>query len=58
LTIPQTVWLLAAVLPSPGFDVQLALDIVAYYQHRHEVAYRSHRKRRLARFDHCFLQRE
>jgi len=48
VTLPQVVLGLAAVLPRREFDMQLALDILAYHQQRNHAAYLSHRKRRIA----------
>ena len=51
LTLPQAILLLKAVLPQPKVDLQTTVDIVNYYQRRHSSASRSHRKRRLAKFN-------
>jgi len=48
VTLPQVVLVLAAVLPTRPFDVQLALDILAYRQQRNHAASLSHRKSRIA----------
>jgi len=49
LTLPQAILLLKTTLTQPKLDAAKAIEIVNYYQRRHEAAYRSHRKRRLAR---------
>ena len=48
LTLPQAILLLKAILPQPQFDLETTVEIVNYYQRRHEAAYLSHRKRRVA----------
>ena len=51
ITLPQAILLLKSVLPQPKFDIETTVEIVNYYQRRHEAAYQSHRKRRLTRLE-------
>ena len=51
LTLPQAILLLKAVLPQPKVDLETTIEIVNYYQRRHAAAHRSHRKRRLDKFN-------
>ncbi len=49
LTLPQAILLLKTTLTQSKLDAVKAIEIVNYYQRHHEAAYRSHRKRRLAK---------
>ena len=51
LTLPQAILLLKAVLPQPKVDLETTVEIVNYYQRRHLSAQRSHRQRRLLKFN-------
>ncbi len=49
MTLPQAQLRVAVVLPRRAFDAGWVLEVLAYWQQRNYVAYRAHRKRRLAR---------
>jgi hypothetical protein len=49
LTLPQVHLLVCGVIPRRTFNAQWVLEIVAYWQRRNYIAYRAHRKRRIAR---------
>jgi len=49
LTLPQAHLLVSVALPRRPFDPVWVLEVLAYWQQRDAVAYRAHRKRRLAR---------
>ena len=51
LTFPPVHLLVCGVMPTQTFDAHWVLAVVAYWQHRNYVAYRAHRKRRLARLN-------
>lgn len=46
--LAQAIFVAKSVLPQPKFDVNTTIEIVNYYQRRHQAAYQSHRKRHLA----------
>ena len=49
MTLPQAHLLVSVALPRRTVDPAWALEVLRYWQHRNLVAYRAHRKRRLAR---------
>jgi len=51
LSLAQVQLLLLAVLPNRKFDRTWALEVVSYRQRMNHAAYRSHRRRRLARLN-------
>jgi hypothetical protein len=48
LTLPQAHRLIVAVLPLRSLTLQGAIEIVRYHTRRNDIAYKSHRKKRLA----------
>ena len=48
LTVPQAQLLVCGVIPRRAFDAAWVLEVLAHWQHRNYVAYRAHRKRRIA----------
>jgi len=52
LTLPQAQFLVAAVIPHATYDAAWVLAVLRYWQLSNHRAYRSHRKRRMAR-DHA-----
>lgn len=46
LTLPQALLLMKATLPQDEFSVERTIEVVNYYQERHQAAEDSHRKRR------------
>lgn len=48
MTWPQVHLLVCGVIPQRTCDAQWVLEVVAYWQQRNDVAYRAHRKRRIA----------
>jgi hypothetical protein len=49
LTLPQVHCLVCGVIPKRTFDARWVLEVLAYWQQRNYIAYRAHRKRRIAR---------
>ena len=48
LTLPQAHRLVTAVLPHRSLSLQGVIEIVRYHTRRNDIAYKSHRKKRLA----------
>ncbi len=48
LTLPQAHRLIVAVLPHRFLSIQGVIEIVIYHTRRNDIAYKSHRKKRLA----------
>lgn len=57
LSLAQALRLLKASLPQPDFSLEKTIDIVNYYQERHEAAYQSRRKKRSAQKARAMMSR-
>ena len=56
MTLPQARRLIAAVLPLRSLSLEDAIKLVQYYTRRNNVAYKAHRKRRVAKANSMGLQ--
>jgi hypothetical protein len=51
LTVPQAQLLVSSVIPQRVMDAGWVVEVLTYWQQRNYSAYRSHRKRRIARLN-------
>jgi hypothetical protein len=51
LTVPQAQLLVSSVIPQRVMDAGWLVEVLTYWQQRNYSAYRSHRKRRIARLN-------